>query len=49
LKIVGIVTQGSNTPVLWAISEISDLAPLEGKNQILEVGVRGPDPLSRHP
>jgi len=37
---------GPELPVLWASSGTSDFAPLQGKNQAVEMGVRGPDPVA---
>jgi len=37
-----IVTKGSNLPVLWASSGTVDPAPLQEKNQAVEIGVCDP-------
>jgi hypothetical protein len=37
---------GSDQPVLWASSGTSDFAPQQGNNQVVEVGIRRPDPVA---
>jgi hypothetical protein len=40
-----VLTQWSKLPAIWANSELS---PLQGENQALEMWVSGPDPVACH-